>query len=330
MLTERDRRQPRGWWPSQASCSIVISSCPSTKSWEAETLLTPLHWGPPGQRIPRTGAHCPGLCSCHPPAPGCRHRRPGRRSAGGRRWCSGGPPALCTPPDTGPGCRASARPDTCCGHRRGHWAHRAGNTTATAPPSMPGTDAQALAPHPKTQDMMDIRPICRVQPWWAQGPQPSGAGSGPRTLASLTTGCSAGGWSGPGRSAGDGGGRGRRLGGHRAPHPHRAPAHTRSRRRSPGGTARPRRCPRPRSWRGRRTRSPRTAAPRRTPALPGQMPRSAPVAQHRWAQHLLRGAHTGLWGARDQGAQAEILGVHTASRCMQKPVGCTQVRGVRD
>lgn len=157
---------------------------------------------------------------------------------------------------------------------------------------------QALAPHPKTQDMMDIRPICRLQPWWAQGPQPSGAGSGPRTLASLTTGCSAGGWSGPGRSAGDGGGRGRRLGGHRAPHPHRAPAHTRSRRRSPGGTARPRRCPRPRSWRGRRTRSPRTAAPRRTPALPGQMPRSAPVG-------------------------SAPMGTAPTEGCGHRPLGCT-------
>lgn len=46
-------------------------------------------------------------------------------------------------------------------------------------------------------------------------------------------------------------------------------------------------------------------------------------ARHRWAQHPLRGAHTGLWGACDQGTQAEIFGVPMANGFMPKQLGCT-------
>lgn len=284
-LTERDRRQLRGRRPSQASCSAVISSCPSTKSWGVRDPTEPPCARVPGAEPPRAGLHHPGHHHGHHPSHG-RDRAHLHQGVGAGAQ-EGEAPAVEGDVVAAPQHRALPRAPVLAAEpvptlaravgTRGDTGLTRGDNTATAPPAAPGMDARALAPHPKTWGTMGIVPIHRVYSPVGAGSGPACARFGPGASALLTTGCSAGGCSGLGRSAGGGGGKGRRSGGHRAARPGRAPAHTRSHRRSPRGMTPPRRCPRPRSWRGRRRRSPRTASLHRTAALPGQTPRSAPA-----------------------------------------------------
>lgn len=64
-LTVRDRRQPRGRWLSQASCSATISSCPSAKSWWGRDPAEPQLRAGPHHRSQHHGHHrrhgCPHL-----------------------------------------------------------------------------------------------------------------------------------------------------------------------------------------------------------------------------------------------------------------------------
>lgn len=93
----------------------------------------------------------------------------------------------------------------------------------------------------------------------------------------LTRGCSAGGCSAQGHSAGVGGGRGTLQGAHRAPHPGRALARTRSHQHSHGGMAPPQHCPCWHSSGGMMKCSQRNAALWHSCALSGETPISEPM-----------------------------------------------------